>query len=88
MTAACSRARWRPKREWRASSVQDHAYLEQARRIRIRLFDELQTLNLLERELRQRRDQDAREWTRADKVAVAIEHLQQAMAALELASQK
>jgi hypothetical protein len=68
--------------------VQDHAYLEQARRIRIRLFDELQTLNLLERELRQRRDQDAREWTRADKVAVAIEHLQQAMAALELASQK
>jgi hypothetical protein len=70
------------------SSVQDHAYLEQARRIRIRLFDELQTLNLLERELRQRRDQDAREWTRADKVAVAIEHLQQAMAALELASQK
>ena len=68
--------------------MQDHVYLEQARRIRVRLFDELQTLKLLERELRQRRDQNARERTRADKVAVAIEHLKQAMAALELASQK
>jgi hypothetical protein len=47
-----------------------------------KLGEELETLRLLERKLKRRRDQDLRERVRADMVAVAIEHVEAAIGAL------
>jgi hypothetical protein len=48
----------------------------------------LEALKVLERDLKRRPDQDVHERTRPDMVAVAIEHLEQAMSALFMASQE
>ena len=52
------------------------------------LHAQLDTLKTLARDLKRRSDQDPHERARRDMVSVAIEHLEQAMAALELASQE
>jgi hypothetical protein len=66
--------------------MQEHTDRERALHIRAKLAEELETLLLLQRELKNRPDQDNHERVRADCVSVAIGHLQQAMSALEMAS--
>ena len=56
--------------------------------LREELDDRLQRLQNLERWIKDRAGTDNRERVRADAVAVAIDHLQQSMDALELASQE
>ncbi len=48
----------------------------------------LEALKVLERDLKRRPDQDLHERTRPDMVAVAVEHVEQAMSALLMASQE
>jgi Holliday junction resolvasome RuvABC endonuclease subunit len=55
-----------------------------AEHIRAKLAEELQTLELLERELKNR--QDLHERVRGDAIAVAIYHVRQAMDALKFAA--
>ena len=62
----------------------DSTPADQAEHIRAKLAEELQTLELLERELNN--DQDLHERVRGDAVAVAIAHVRQAMDALEVAA--
>jgi Holliday junction resolvasome RuvABC endonuclease subunit len=64
--------------------VTDSTPARLAEHIRAKLAEELQTLELLERELKS--DQDLHERVRGDAIAVAIDHVRQAMDALELAS--
>ena len=64
----------------------DQTHREQAEHIHAKLAEQLQTLRFLQYELRQRSAQDVDERTRARAVATAIEHLQQAVDALEIAA--
>jgi hypothetical protein len=59
-----------------------------ARVVREELELPLECLRLLEGELKQRPDHDLRERVRVDQVTVAVEHLDQAMKPLELASRE
>jgi len=56
--------------------------------IQERLAEEFDTLQLLGHALKHRPDQDLRERTRIDVVTVALQHVQQAMDALEMASRE
>jgi hypothetical protein len=64
--------------------TESNAAAERAQHIRAKLAEELQTLLLLERSLKTH--QGLHDRVRGDAIAVAIEHLRQAMDALELAS--
>ena len=70
------------------NQMEEPSHREQAEHIRAKLAEQLQTLRFLEYELRQRPAQDVGERTRARAVASALEHLQQAMDALEVASRE
>ena len=70
------------------NQVEEPSHYEQAEHIRDKLAEQLQTLKFLEYELRQRPAQDVDERTRARAVVTALEHLQQAMDALEVASRE
>jgi hypothetical protein len=68
--------------------VQEQTHRERALHIRGKLAEELETMMLLERELKNRPDQENHERVRADCVSVAIGYLQQAMSALEMAARE
>ena len=70
------------------NQMEEPNHREQAEHIRAKLAEQLQTLRFLEYELRQRPAQDVGERTRARAVATALEHLQQAMGALEITSRE
>jgi hypothetical protein len=70
------------------NQVEEPSHREQAEHIRAKLAEQLQTLRFLEYELRQRPAQDVDERTRARVVVTALEHLQQAMDALEIAGRE
>lgn len=64
------------------------AYRARALQLHEELRERLATLQVLRRELKRRPNQDLHELARVDKVSVAIEHLEQSMAALESASRE
>jgi hypothetical protein len=66
----------------------EQTHRTQAMHIHGKLGEELETLRLLERTLKRRRDQANHERVRADMVTVAVEHLEQAIEALLMASQE
>jgi hypothetical protein len=70
------------------NQVEEPSHREQAEHIRAKLAEQLQTLRFLEYELRQRPAQHVDERTRARVVVTALEHLQQAMDALEIAGRE
>jgi hypothetical protein len=70
------------------NQVEEPSHREQAEHIRRKLAAQLQTLRFLAYELRQRHAQDPDERSRARSVATALEHLQQAMDALEIAGRE
>ncbi len=61
---------------------------EQAEHIQAKLAEQLETLKLLERHLKDRSDQESYEQVRASTVSVAIGYLQKAMDALDMASRE
>ena len=69
-----------------AAAMYDPTHREQALHIRAKLAEELETLKLLDHALKARPDHDFHERTRPDVIAVAIEHVEAAMAALEMAT--
>ena len=71
-----------------ANQTEERSHREQAEHIGAKLAEQLQTLRFLEYKLRQRHAQDPDERSRARPVATALEHLQQAMDALEIAGRE
>jgi hypothetical protein len=65
-----------------------HTHREQTEHIRGKLAEELQTLMLLETELRLRPFQDVRQRVRLDRVSVAIDHLHRCLDELETATRQ
>ena len=68
--------------------MQDYTHLDQAQRVRDTLAKLLQALKTLERDLKRRPSPTAIEHMRPDRVAVAIEEVQLAMDAIEMAGRE
>jgi hypothetical protein len=69
------------------NQAEEPSHRAQASHVRAKLVEQLQVLRFLEYELRQRPAQDSNERTRTRAVVTALEHLEQAMDALEIAAQ-
>jgi hypothetical protein len=63
--------------------MQTQTHREQAKHIRAKLAEEVQTLKLLEEDLKGQPGQRRREWERLNEMSAAIGYLQKALAQLD-----